>query len=87
MDFANFLLQRLKLSGKASKSKSEGLIQLFRFKSENFMTINASSQNQFKPVQYVKARLGISPLLCMVTTDLTKKQPVLFHSPFPQFIL
>jgi hypothetical protein len=46
------------------------------------MTVQASCQNQFKPVQYVKACLGIAPLLGMVTTGLTdKNQSVLFHLP------
>jgi hypothetical protein len=54
------------------KGNSIRLFQLLRFKSKNLMAVNASCQNQFKPVQYVKACLSISPLLRMVTTDLTE---------------
>ena len=48
------------------------------------MAVNASCQNYLEAIQYVEACLGISPLLCMVTSDLTdRNQSVLFHSPFP----
>jgi len=52
------------------------------------MTVNASYQNYLKAVQYVEACLSVSPLLCMVASDLTdRNQRVLCHSPFPHFIL
>jgi len=52
------------------------------------MAVNASCQDYLKTVQYVEACLDVAPLLCMVTSDLTdSNQSILFHSPFPQFIL
>jgi hypothetical protein len=52
------------------------------------MTVNAFCHNYLEAVQYVEAPLRITPLLCMVTSDLTDRdQSILCHSPFPQFIL
>ena len=59
--------------------------QLLHFKSKHLVTVKAPRQNQLKPVQNVKPRLRIAPLLSMVTSDLTdRNQSLFYHSPFPQ---
>jgi hypothetical protein len=64
--------------------QDEQLVEFLRFQSQDFVAINASDQNQLKPIQYVESRLRIPFLLCMVTSNLTdRNQSVLFHSPFP----
>jgi hypothetical protein len=52
------------------------------------MTVNASGNNQLKPVQYIKPPLRIPPVLYMVTSGLTDNRwTTRFHSPSPQFTL
>jgi hypothetical protein len=75
------MLQQLKFQQRA-------LVQFLRFKSENFMAVNASCQNYLKPVQNVEPRLRVAPLFRVVTSDLTDgNQSVLFHFSLPVTIL
>ena len=83
-----FLEKRIcKIAEKLRWQKEIRLVQFLGFETEDFMAVKASCHNYLKAVQYVKACLSVSPLLCMVTSDLTdRNQSILCHSPFP-FIL
>ena len=51
------------------------------------MAVYTSRKNKFKPIKYIKVRLGVASLFCMVTDNLTDiDQSVFFHAPFPNYV-
>ena len=49
------------------------LVQFLCFKSKDFMAVNASYQNYLKSAEYVEARLSVSSLFYMVTSNLSDR--------------